>query len=257
MFKDKCEVGDLLLLKHGRYGKLISYTDFGKVVIPTNKVKFGYIKVIEIVREADNYTLVKAENVVVDYHDEIGYEEFLKVLDANGFKIGFDRLFETKRNTKEHEILAYNTDKGIIVVADTYDGGDMFNSIEVYIPNYITNRCKNPLFSTGCGTQSVFDLCYGRNLYYSLQMLCLNAENNEWNEQDDISLWTYADNDINTEIKPEIISTEILSSDLWLATIDRLLLADKEIEQLLGKCVRLKHLFALRDKININKEVQK
>jgi hypothetical protein len=128
-----CQIDDIILIIKGRDNKLISYTDYGKVIIPINQVKVGYAKITETIKNAEKYILVKAENIILDYYDSILYEEFKEVLKIRNFKIGFDRPFETKYGYgTEHQILAYNLENGLIIVAETFYGSKTFNSIKVY-----------------------------------------------------------------------------------------------------------------------------
>lgn len=249
MFKENCEVNDIVLVRKGKNDKLIAYTYLGKVIIPINKIKCGYAKIIEIIRVAEKYILVRMENVVKDYYDNISYEEFKEVLQINGYKIGFDRPFETKYEYgTEHQILAYNLNKGIIIVAETFYGSKTFNSIDVYCPNINGLGKRIPMMSQASSTMTILDLCHGRNSEFPIQWINSFVENKNWNSRDDISLWTYADSNDNYEYKTNN-KYGFEAYSLWTDTIDRILLVDKEIENILGNCKRLIPVFKTRNSI--------
>lgn len=245
-FKENCEINDVVLIKEGKDGKLIAYTDYGKVIIPINKVKCGYAKVIEIVKISEKYILVKMENIIKDYYDDISYEEFKEVLKINGYKIGFDRPFESKHEYgTEHQILAYNLSNGIVIVAETFYGSKTFNTIKAYCPNVkVSAFLRHRLMSQGNESMTVFDLCYGRNFETPLTHINSLVENKFWSSNEDINLWTYADSD-NDDMHKE--NNKLQGYSLWSNTIDRLLLADEKIEQILGRSERLMPVFKMRN----------
>jgi hypothetical protein len=75
--------------------------------------------------------------------------------------------------------------------------------------------------------------------------------NHVWPDDEYISLWTYKD---SNEIGGGADTTwGFNASTLWSNTIDRILLADKGLEKILGNCVPLKPVFAKRI---INENVQ-
>lgn len=237
-----CKVGDIFLLKKGRDDKLITSDKIGKIIIPVNNLKIGYAKITKILKRAERYTLVEMENVISDYYEGINYEEFLKVLKFNKFKIGFDRPFEYEDGI-EHQILAYNLDNGIVIIAETFYQCKIFNSIDVYAPNVnMLTFTKCPMLSMISSTMAVFDLCRNHKFDFPLQKIMELIKDKKWNERENISLWTYADKEEETIKNTEYIG----GSDLWKNTIDRILLADKDIEQILGNCKHLKQVFNKR-----------
>lgn len=244
--KENCKVNDIFLIRPGKDDKLITYTELGKVIIPVNKINKGYAKVTEIVKIAEKYILVKMENVIKDYYDKIPYEEFKKVLKINGFKIGFDRPFETQYEYGiEHQILAYNLNNGIIIVAETFYGSKTFNSIEVYCPNVNGLGLRNPLMSSGSYNMTKLNLCRGTNFEFPLQKINKMVKDKIWNSDNDIQLWTYADTDNYTEYTSSY-KYGFKAYALWEDTIDRILLADKDLESILGNCTRLIPVFKTR-----------
>ena len=251
IFKENCEVNDIVLVREGKDNKLIAYTYWGKVIIPINKIKCGYAKIVEVVKIADNYVLAKMENVIKDYYDDIPYEEFKEALKLNGYKIGFDRPFDTKYGYgTEHQILAYNLDNGIIIVAETFYGSKTFNSIIAYCPNVNALGFRHRLMSSGSSTMTELNLCHGRNFELPLEHINTLIENKYWNSRDDINLWTYADSDLYNEYTTNN-KYGFDAYSLWADTIDRILLADEEIEQILGNSKRLIPVFKTRNKINL------
>jgi hypothetical protein len=101
------------------------------------------------------------------------------------------------------------------------------------------------MISHGDSTMTVLDLCNGRKVKFPLQWINTIIENTNWNTDDDINLWTYADCN-------KVYSTSnkygFEAYSLWADTIDRILLADKEIEQILGNCKNLIPVFKTRKK---------
>lgn len=246
MFKENCEVGDIVLVKTGNDDRLIAHTECGKVIIPINIVKCGYAKISEVVKIAEKYILVKMENVVKDYYDSISYEEFKEALKINGYKIGFDRPFETKpEDDIEHQILAYNLDNGVVVVAETYFSGETFNTIDVYCPNVNGLHRNIYMESRASSTMTVLDLCHEKNFEFPLQWINGLVENKYWDSRDYINLWTYADSDDDNRFKANN-KYGFEATSLWVDTINRILLADKEIENILGNSARLIPVFKSR-----------
>ena len=229
------KIGDIVLFLEGRDNKLIGHNQMGKVIIPVNNINRGYGKITKIIKNADKFILVEAENVVYDYYDDITYEEFKKVLIKQGYKIGFDREFETEYEYgTEHQIFAYDINTGIVIVAETFYGSKTFNSIEVYCPNTNGLYCRDKMLSRGSSIITVFDLCYnyrrGINALKEIKKYCnINSNSPIW-ENEEPSLWTYADK----------------SNNIWEDTIDRILLCDKEIEKIFINSKRLKPIFNKR-----------
>lgn len=247
LFKENCEVGDIVLIKEGKDDKLIAHTELGKIIIPINELKCGYAKITEIVRIAEKYILVKAENVVKDYYHNISYEEFKEVLKINGYTIGFDRPFETKYEYgTEHQILAYNISNGVIIVAETFFGSKTFNSIKVYCPNVNGIGRRIPMMSSASSTMTILDLCYGKNISFPIEWINTFVQDKNWNSRDDINLWTYADSEKYDKYKSSN-KYGFEAYPLWENTIDRILLANKDIEKILGNSENLIPVFKTRN----------
>jgi len=134
MFNFDYEVGDTILLTEGKNNRIVGYTPTGKVILPINKVKTGYAKILTL-EEKEKYILCKLQNVVKDYYEGISYEEFLIALELNGYKVGFDIPFQSPYEYgEERQIFAYNLNINTVIVAETFYGKKSFNSIEVYCP---------------------------------------------------------------------------------------------------------------------------
>lgn len=237
---------EIILIQNGKNNSLISYTEFGKVIIVVNNpsITCGYARVDKVVKEADKYILVEAENIIHDYYDTISYNELKNVLKLHGYKIGFDRPFETGYKF-DYQLLAYNPSNGVVIVAETYYGGKSFNSIKVYCPNVCVST-RPPCFSMGDSSMCVLDLCYGRNMKNMLFRINNMISNPIWPSSEYISLSTYKDSEsIKTGVNDK---WGFISSNLWASTIDRILLADKGIEKILGRCDKLKPVFESRIK---------
>lgn len=246
-----CKEGDIFLLRKNRKKKdlYIAYDRKGRIIIPINKtIGQGYGRITKIVKRSERYTLVEMENKIIDYYDGIKYKDFIEVLKVNKFNIGFNRefIYKTKEEErKEHQILAYRKDKGIIIVAETFNKGRIFNSIKVYCPNLnMRSYLKCPILSMAGENMTVMDLCYNHNnkIEFPLRGLIELITDNKWDKEEYINLWTYADYELD---KIENNKYE-RHSNLWNNTIERILLAPKEIEDILGECISLKEIFKNR-----------
>lgn len=69
---------------------------------------------------------------------------------------------------------------------------------------------------------------------------------NQHGQQMRILHWTYTDSEEMKECNEIDTRWGYKSTKLWAETIDRVLLADKDIEKILGVCDRLKSVFAKR-----------
>jgi len=239
MFKFDYEVGDTILLVEGKNNRIVGYTPTGKVILPINKVKTGYAKILTL-EEKEKCILCKMENVVKDYYDGISYEEFLTVLELNGYKIGFDIPFQSPYEYgEERQIFAYNLNINTVIVAETFYGKKSFNSIDVYCPNMDGLRLRSNIFSHGGCNMSVLSLCQA-NLLESINNSMLNIKEIKgilWHKDESISLWNYTDRR----------EDENGVWNLWDTTIDRILLADKEVDSIFKNCERMKPILAKRN----------
>lgn len=240
-FINELKEGTVVLVKEGKGKRPVAFTFEGKVILFKNSVKLGFARITSII-DKGNCFLCEAENIVKDYYQDIPYEEFLEVLKLKEYKIGFDIPFKYKEY-EERQLLAYNLDYNTIIIANTFKGN--FNSINVYCPNLPIFTFFRSLFSHGGGNLSVLELCHSGNISFPLE--CIHEEMEKvkkekgvkWAESEDISLWTYADP--STDKDGNWI--------LWESTIDRVLLADKEIEKILGNSKRMKPIFAKRKEV--------
>ena len=244
MFKCDYEIGDTILLKKGKNNSIVGFTLTGKVIIPTNAVKVGYAKILTL-EEKEKCILCKMENVVKDYYDGIPYEEFLIAIELNGYKIGFDIPFQSPHGYgEERQIFAYNLNINTVIVAETFYGKKSFNSINVYCPNMNGLKLKWNIFSHGSCNMSVLSLCQAKknqaNLLEDINNRMLKIKNEKgviWPKNESISLWNYTD------------SREDENGNwiLWDTTIDRILLADKEVDSIFKNCERMKPILAKRN----------
>lgn len=132
----------------------------------------GYYQLSNIIKD-DMYITANAKKVVYDYYPDIKYFEFLEVLKANGFKIGFieDYIYEHDKvstlkaiiqkssSIKEHLIFAYHLESKICIVAETSNHirQNSFNFIALYLPCERIPANLVPCYkSKDC---SIFNLC--------------------------------------------------------------------------------------------------
>jgi len=248
MLKMYCEVGDTILLVPGQRNRVIGHTLEGKIILPTNRVKAGYAKILTL-EDKEKCILCKMENVVKDYYYKITYEEFLEVLKLNGYTIGFDIPFESPYEYgEERQIFAYNLNINTVIVAETFFGSKTFNSINIYCPNMnIFELMKWNISYHGSVNMSVLDLCHERgsqaNLLEKINSMMLDIKKTKgilWPENESPSLWTYADSRYDEEGR----------WNLWETTIDRILLVDPEIDFIFQNCERMKPILAKRNNVS-------
>lgn len=245
MIKTNLSIGDTILLVNGKNNRVIGHTMVGKIILPVNEVKAGYAKVLSV-QEKEKCVLCELQNVIQDYYYGITYEEFLKVLGLHGYKIGFDIPFQSPHGYgEEREIFAYNLDINTIIVAETFYGKKSFNSIKVYCPNMNSLKFRWNIFQHGGGSMSVLDLCIETGSQANLlekineKMLKIKKDKGvEWNGNDIPALWNYSD--------PRYDENGVWN--LWESTIDRILLADKEVDVIFKKCKMMEHVLARRNK---------
>lgn len=242
------QVGDKVLAQHGKYNRMVAYTDTGKVILLNgDNIKEGYVELLTI-EERDNCIIADAKNVIYDTYSNIDYKTFLQVLPVCNFKIGYDIRFTKSDNDCEsvgieHQIFAYNMETGIIIVAETFDECKVFNAINVYIPNVnglvlSSNRMKG--FISGSFDMAEFNIA--NTSVMTLRKLLNFAEHNQketngvknrWGIACTPSLWTSSDllEDYSKE-EYESMYGGLHPFGLWNATIGRILLVDREIEDL-------------------------
>lgn len=244
MFKTDCEIGDTVLLVRGKNDSVIGHTSVGKIILPKNKVKTGYAKILAL-EERERYILCELQNVVKDYYYEIPYEEFLEVLKLNGYTIGFDIPFQSPYEYgEERQVFAYNLNINTIIVAETFYGKKSFNSIDVYCPNMNGLKLKWNIFYHGGSNMSVLSLCNERggqaNLLETINSMMLHIKEREgilWPENESLSLWNYSDQRYD----------ENGHWNLWEKTIDRILLVNQEVDSIFKNCKRMQPILAKRN----------
>lgn len=200
---------DIMRFSKGKKKNIIGHREDGKIILSRNHVKEpGYYK-LNNPEEREYVILADAERVPYDYFPEISYEEFLKVLEYNGFKIGFIEDFKYNhsddRVTNEHMIFAYDMETHMVIVAETWENGKCFNSIEVYCPgmNCFDGAMRYRLFRHGNSLGTMFSLCSDdvacknlgviHSLKKDMQPIVERGEN-IFKGKFSISLWNYAEN---------------------------------------------------------------
>ena len=155
--------GTEVIFKEGKNNRPVAFTEEGKVILCKHKIPLGYAKV-KTVEDKGTYFLVTADHIdPKDYYYGINYEEFLKVLPLYGFKVGYDIPFKSPYGEyDERQILAYNLDNHCIIVAETFDNKDCFNSINLYCPNLSCFEFYSHMegFTHGSGALSVFNISF-------------------------------------------------------------------------------------------------
>ena len=244
MSKTDYEIGDVILLVLKGENNIIGHTSTGKIILPKNKVKPGYAKILTL-EEKEKCILCEFQNIVKDYYYEIPYEEFLEVLKLNGYTIGFDIPFQSPfEYGEERQIFAYNLNINTVIVAETFYGKKSFNSINVYCPNMNGLNLRWNIFSHGSSNMSVLELCNERgsqaNLLQTINSMILHIKETRgilWPENETPSLWNYTDSRHD----------ENGCWNLWESTIDRILLVDPEVDSIFKNCKRMEPILAKRN----------
>ncbi len=190
----------------GKKKGYIAYDANGKIILARNKVEAGYYRLSNI-EEREKVILADAERIAYDYFPDITYKEFLEVLNYNGFKIGFIEDFHYvcgDYESDDHLVFAYDMETHIVIVAESWENGKTFNSIDVYCPGMNCFHVKSRLFSSGSGLISIFNLCnedvFNRNkgAIHIFKDNMDSIEDNNYKE-DSISLWNYSEKSDCTE----------------------------------------------------------
>lgn len=197
---EKISEHSIVRFEHGKKGNFIGHTEEGKVILSRNKADAGYYE-LSNVEEKETVIVANTKKVPYDYFPGITYDEFLDVLRYNGFKIGFVEDFHHVNGNytgDDHLVFAYDMDTHIIIVAESWDSGRTFNSIEVYCPGIDAFKVKTKLFSHGSGDLAVFNLVYTDIFYQNKGVIHMLKENmheiveagkNVYTENHIISLW--------------------------------------------------------------------
>ena len=237
---------DIILFVKGNNERPIGYTLSGKVILCKNDIALGYAKV-KLVEERKKVILVEAENVLYDYYNGMNYNDFLKLLQIFNFKIGYDLPFiyhsyegrdengnKIYVDKNEHQIFAYNLDYNVVIVAETWNNSNTFNSIEIYCPNINGHKIGDIMLRSGTSKMALFDITFYvyhiPPLHYIMKKMQMVSK--EWPKNESICLWHYAD--------------ERDENNLWDKTIDRIFLAPAEVDEIFKNCERMKPILAKR-----------
>ena len=180
-------------------GKLIAYTDYGKVIIIRNQKDLhnGFAKITSY-RDAGNCFVADMENVVSDFYysyddkDAIPYSEFQKVLKSFGYVNEYN---EPINENNDFHVWA-NLDTGSIITIEEWneDGRRTYNSVKLYIPTHnstFINLDERLGFCSGGYTICCFDLVNCKVEYPMRSILKLRDKNSkDWNGQVPY-LWHY------------------------------------------------------------------
>lgn len=181
-------------------GKLIAYTDYGKVIIIRNQNNLhnGFAKITSY-RDAGNCFVADMENVVNDFYysydddnDTIPYSEFQEVLKSFGYTHQYS---EPINENNDFHVWA-NLDTGSIITIEEWneDSRRTYNSVKVWIPihsSVFTINTKYSGFSHGGFNLCCFNLVNCKAEYPMRSILELrDKENKSWNGEVP-SLWHY------------------------------------------------------------------
>ena len=176
---DKISEHSFVRFEKGKKENFIGHTEEGKVILSRNEADAGYYELSNIA-EKETVIVANTKKVPYDYFPGITYEEFLDVLQYNGFKIGFIEDFHRENGDysgDDHLVFAYDLNTRIIIVAESWDSGRTFNSIEVYCPGIDAFKVKTRLFSHGSGDLAVFNLVYTDIFYQNIGVIHMLKEN--------------------------------------------------------------------------------
>ena len=197
---EKISEHSVVRFEQGKKGNFIGHTEEGKVILSRNKADAGYYELSNI-EEKETVIVANTKKVPYDYFPDITYDEFLDVLQYNGFKIGFIEDFHHVNGDytgDDHLIFAYDMDTHIIIPAESLDSGRTFNSIEVYCPGIDAFKVKTRLFSHGSEDLAVFNLVYTDLFYQNIGVIhmlkesmqtVVEAGKNVYKGKQTISLW--------------------------------------------------------------------
>ena len=182
-------------------GKLIAYTDYGKVIVIRNQKNLhnGFAKITSY-RDAGNCFVADMENVVSDFYysyddkDTIPYSEFQKVLKSFGYVHEYS---EPINENNDFHVWA-NLDIGSIITIEEWneDGRRTYNSAKMWIPTHdltYTNIRNNTYLGLSHGgyTLCCFNLVHAKAEYPIRSILELRDKNNkDWNGEVP-SMWHY------------------------------------------------------------------
>jgi hypothetical protein len=150
-------------------GKLISYNEYGKVIIIKNwkSLHVGYGKVVSF-ENRENCILATMKNVPYDFYEEynektgeveaVPYEELTRILQELGF------AHEYKEDIDKDNIFDVwaNLDSGVLITIETWnqDGERGYNSVNCYVPaNGLLTAAFADKLACPCGNGLLWKQC--------------------------------------------------------------------------------------------------
>lgn len=189
-------------------GKLISYNEYGKVIIIKNwkSLHVGYGKVVSF-ENRENCILATMKNVPYDFYEEynektgeveaVPYEELTRILQELGF------AHEYKEDIDKNNIFDVwaNLDSGVLITIETWnrDGERGYNSVKCYVP---VSGCAFAMrestgFSYGTSYLSCFNIVHNTRDFPLHDCLAFNNGSMNWAGSSP-ALWHYGEgHDIN------------------------------------------------------------
>lgn len=188
------------LHRSAKNGKLITYTDYGKVIIIRNQKNLhnGFAKITSY-RDAGNCFVADMENVVSDFYysrdddkDTIPYSEFQEVLKSFGYVHEYS---EPINENNDFHVWA-NLDTGSIITIEEWneDGRKTYNTVKVWIPTHSSALAINIEYlglSLGGYNICCFNLVNYKAEYPMRSILKLrDKDSKDWNGEVP-SMWHY------------------------------------------------------------------
>lgn len=188
-------------------GKLISYNEYGKVIIIKNwkNLHVGYGKVVSF-ENRENCILATMKNVPYDFYEEynektgeveaVPYEELTRILQELGF------AHEYKEDIDKDNIFDVwaNLDSGVLITIETWnqDGERGYNSVNCYVPsNGFFTMPESTGFSNGSSFLSCFNIVHNTRDFPLHECLAFNNGSMNWGGNHP-ALWHYGEGyDIN------------------------------------------------------------
>lgn len=191
-------------------GKLISYNEYGKVIIIKNwkSLHVGYGKVISF-ENRENCIIATMRNVSYDFYREynektdkmeaVPYEELTHILQELGF------IHEYKEDIDKDNIFDVwaNLNSGVLITIETWnqDGERDYNSVNCYVPVSACGcgfRMRNSTgFSYGTSYLSCFNIVHNTRDFPLHDCLAFNNGSMNWAGSNP-ALWHYGEgHDIN------------------------------------------------------------
>lgn len=206
IFNDDLSIGTVVRVrKSKKNGKLIAYSEWGKVIlIPNQKgLHVGFAEVTSF-SDRGRYYIATVKNVAYDFYqdyDENGrtavpYDEFKEVLKAQGFKPEYSEPID---ENNVFDVWA-NLYTGVLITIETWNrnGEKGYSKVSCYVPTYgIRIFSESMGFSRGSSSIAVFNLSFSKRDFPLRDCLTLNNGSIDWNG-DTPSLWHYGEgHDIN------------------------------------------------------------